>query len=589
MMLRKRQRVFVNKCSSALQKSKNTLGVAPTGTGKTVMMAAIVSENAPKELPSLIVQHRDELVSQNRDTYIDYCGMNNIRRPMVIDADNKCFDRNPGGANFGMIQTLTNNLDSIPKIGFIGIDEAHHAVAPTYLSLLGRLQEMNPDLIVFGTTATPNRGDGKALKTVFSNCADNIPISEVIRDGHLVRPRTYVIDVGVNNELDAIKGSTEDDMEQIEKIMNNHAINDKIIEKWKDMAGDRQTIVFCPTVKHAEDFTKSMVDHGIKAKCIHGGQRIGTRRKILKDYDKFEFQVLVNVSITIEGFDNQPTSCVIMLRRESWKSTMTQMIGRGLRKVNPEKYPGIVKDDCIILDFGRSCVVHGSLEDEVNLYGNGVKTCPGCMSEVPQNSKHCPICAHEFPQPIVRVCPECEREHYDKSPHCACGYTFPVSASSSMPTSGQESTLGEVDFVMSEIDILQDSPFKYESFYDGRVMLCFGFRYWAAVLNYQDGRFYAIGAEQNSDNNYALHVLSSSDNYLMALQSADDYMRTKSTKTEAKRNVRLPVGQRCVIGLRKKSKSTRKHAGVAARITPGLSHTFMRAQFVNQNTVMMKK
>jgi hypothetical protein len=90
---------------------------------------------------------------------------------------------------------------------------------------------------------------------------------------------------------------------------------------------------------------------------------------------------------------------------------------------------------------------------------------------------------------------------------------------------------------MTEIDILQDSPFKYESFYEGRVMLCFGFTYWAAVVHYQDGRHYAIGAEATDENarNYKLHVLNSSNSYLMALQSADDYMRTKGNKTDAKR------------------------------------------------------
>ena len=76
---------------------------------------------------------------------------------------------------------------------------------------------------------------------------------------------------------------------------------------------------------------------------------------------------------------------------------------------------------------------------------------------------------------------------------------------------------------MTEIDILQDSPFKYESFYDGRVMVCFGFSYWAAVVHFQDMRYYAIGAESTGESNssYKLHVLISSDNYLMALQSAD--------------------------------------------------------------------
>ena len=46
---------------------------------------------------------------------------------------------------------------------------------------------------------------------------------------------------------------------------------------------------------------------------------------------------------------------------------MIQMVGRGLRTVNPEEYPGVIKSDCIILDFGTSSQIHGSLEQDVNL------------------------------------------------------------------------------------------------------------------------------------------------------------------------------------------------------------------------------
>ena len=41
---------------------------------------------------------------------------------------------------------------------------------------------------------------------------------------------------------------------------------------------------------------------------------------------------------------------------------MIQMVGRGLRTVNPEEYPGVVKSDCVILDFGTSSLIHGSLD-----------------------------------------------------------------------------------------------------------------------------------------------------------------------------------------------------------------------------------
>jgi hypothetical protein len=65
---------------------------------------------------------------------------------------------------------------------------------------------------------------------------------------------------------------------------------------------------------------------------------------------------------------------------------MMQMVGRGLRTVNPEEYPGVLKTDCVILDFGTSSLIHGSLEQDVDLNGREVsgdaptKTCPSCAA-----------------------------------------------------------------------------------------------------------------------------------------------------------------------------------------------------------------
>ncbi|SMG64241.1 [similarity to] type III restriction enzyme, res subunit, partial [methanotrophic bacterial endosymbiont of Bathymodiolus sp.] len=80
-------------------------------------------------------------------------------------------------------------------------------------------------------------------------------------------------------------------------------------------------------------------------------------------------QVIVNVSVLTEGWDHPPTDCVILLRPSSYKSTLIQMIGRGLRTVDPVEHPNVTKTDCIVLDFGTSTLLHGSLEQDVNLDG----------------------------------------------------------------------------------------------------------------------------------------------------------------------------------------------------------------------------
>jgi DNA repair protein RadD len=85
------------------------------------------------------------------------------------------------------------------------IDEAHHAVADSYRRIIDRVRDANPDCRIFGVTATPNRGDRKGLREVFDNVADQVRLGELIASGHLVPPRTFVIDVGVQDQLRAVR------------------------------------------------------------------------------------------------------------------------------------------------------------------------------------------------------------------------------------------------------------------------------------------------------------------------------------------------------------------------------------------------
>ena len=67
MRLRPRQRVFVERSLAALSKHGNTLGVAPTGAGKTIMLSAVTGTLvAETEAKACVLAHRDELTSQNR-------------------------------------------------------------------------------------------------------------------------------------------------------------------------------------------------------------------------------------------------------------------------------------------------------------------------------------------------------------------------------------------------------------------------------------------------------------------------------------------------------------------------------------------
>ena len=488
MQLRPRQKEFVTKCLSALKHKGNTIGIAPTGAGKTIMLSALAKESLGR---TLVLQHRDELVSQNRNTF----------RKVVPDADTDLYtaDRKrwSPGTTFAMVQTLArpDNLSTMPAMDLVIIDEAHHVAADSYKKIITRAKELNPKVKLFGVTATPMRGDRKGLIDAFDNVADIISLSELIAGGFLVKPRFFVIDCALREELSKVRVTANDfDMQEVEKIMDKDAVTSRVIEEWKAKAGDRKTVIFCSTVDHARHVMESFMAEGALTNIIHGEMPDGERKRVLRDFDAGKIQILINVAVLTEGWDCQPVSCVVLLRPCIYTSTMIQMIGRGLRRVDPDKYPGVIKSDCIVLDFGYSLLTHKSIDTDSIINPQKAdavgRLCPSCSTLLPGGTIECPICGH--------VIDRAER----------------------MVMDSERGVL--TDFTMTEVDLIDASPYRWHDMFDGVVTMSNAITAWAVIVMYRD-RWHAVGG---GDRRHAkLLCVSGTDSRAICLAAADDYLR----------------------------------------------------------------
>jgi len=496
MILRPRQALLVQRTLAALGEHGNTLAVAPTGSGKTLMLSAVAGSllNEP-DAKACILAHRTELTGQNR------AKLERINPQLVTsvyDAQEKSWD---GHATFAMVQTLSRraNLDQMPTLDLLVIDEAHHAVSPSYRDVIDQVLVKNPKAAICGLTATPNRGDGKGLREVFSNLADQITLGEMIASGHLVPPRTYVIDVGAQDALRQVRRTAMDfDMNEVATILNKTLITESVIGNWRAKAAQRKTIVFCSTVKHASDVCEAFNQAGIHAVLIHGDLTDSDRKARLASFETGSAQVVVNVAVLTEGYDYTPTSCVVLLRPSSYKSTFIQMVGRGLRTVDPQEFPGVVKTDCVVLDFGTASLMHGALEQEVNLEGHEhegeapTKDCPECGAIVPLAVMECPFCDHVW-----------ER--------------------STGPGGG---VLDQ--FVMSEIDLLSRSNFRWcDLFANDDALMATGFNAWGGIF-FLNARWHAIGGGKG----LATRLLAVGER-TVCMARADDWLNDNESEDSA--------------------------------------------------------
>lgn len=510
MILRGYQTGLVDRAEKALKKHGNTLCMAATGSGKTIMLSALAGRIGGK---TLIIQHRDELLSQNLGKFMR---INPTWRASIFDASSKSW---AGDAVFGMCQTITRHLDTLPKFDHLIYDEVHHIVSPTYRRIIDVAKERNPEVLLSGFTATPARADGKTLRAYFDNVADRVTIRELVALGFLVPPVAFVVDLGVRDQLNAIKTPAAfGDQTEVADLLNTIPINQEVVRHWREKANGRQTIVFCSTVKHAKAVAKAFVDEGISAEVVTGETPDAERKAMLSRFDRRITRVIVNVAVLTEGYDNQVCSCIILLRQCSSKSPLIQMAGRGLRTVDAGLYPGVVKKDCVILDFGTSIIIHGNLDaddgmhkERAKIEGEAVeKTCPsepsdvyiwpdrdgntGCGARIPAGFKVCPL----------------------------CGFIFE-----------KEKELAPEEIDLMEFSLINKSPFRWVSLFESEnLMMATGFAAWAGIFTLDGETWTALGKIALEKQVRKLAV----SGRIQALASADDFLRQYETDDAAKKS-----------------------------------------------------
>ena len=120
MLLRPRQKTFVERSVNALDEHGNTLGVAPTGAGKTIMLSGVVGQMlGDNNAKAGVLAHRDELTAQN---VLKFAKVNPAISTSIIDARTKSWR---GRNTFAMVPTLARkaNLDAMPALDLLVIDE----------------------------------------------------------------------------------------------------------------------------------------------------------------------------------------------------------------------------------------------------------------------------------------------------------------------------------------------------------------------------------------------------------------------------------------------------------------------------------
>jgi DNA repair protein RadD len=408
---------------------ENVLAVMPTGSGKTVLFSAIVSEN---EGGSCVIAHRQELVGQISMALARNGVQHRIIAPTAVIKEivkshmveiGKTFYNPQARVGVAGVGTLINRKIQLHKwlmtVSLWVQDEAHHVLDANQW---GEAAAMFPNARGLGVTATPERADGQGLGRHADGLFDSMVVGPTMRDlinrGFLtdyrivcpssdldlsqIKTSAATGDYNLNQMRDAVANSS-----LVVSDGKSRVIGD-VVANYLKFAPGCLGVAFAPDVSIATRIAEQFKAMGVIADVVSAKTPSAERAKIIERFRKREIMVLVNVDLFGEGFDLPAIEVVMMMRPTQSYSLYTQQFGRALRIM-----PG--KERALIIDHVGNVMRHklpdvprqwtldrrdkrGKSEDDATplrvcsnnecllAYERFLTVCPACGTEVPPPS-----------------------------------------------------------------------------------------------------------------------------------------------------------------------------------------------------------
>lgn len=381
----------------------NPLVVAPTGSGKSLLLAGFCKQTCERwpKTRILMLAHRKELLEQNANKLWQTWPA----APIGIYSaglNKKQFNR----ITIGGIQSIYNKANQLGWIDLILIDECH--LLPKkgegqYRTLIAGLMKFNPKLRIIGFTATPFRVDSGMLTSdsdsIFTDICYEIDLRYLIDQGYL----SNLISKQSNVQADLTDVRTrggEYVPTDIDKACDNDDLIGRTLNEICEQGKDRKSwILFCASVKHTLHVTQELKNRGITCAAVTGETPSGERTRILSEFKAGRIRAVLNCDVLTTGFDAPNIDLLCLLRPTKSVGIYIQMVGRGSRLS-----PG--KENCMILDYAGNIERHGPI-DQIRIKqksGKAVNTgaptrkCPECNVVLHISVKQCTECGYQFPE-----------------------------------------------------------------------------------------------------------------------------------------------------------------------------------------------
>lgn len=365
---------------------------APTGAGKTVIAAHIVSGIHRRGKRVCFCVPALSLIDQTFDRFVE----NGISPTDmgVIQGDHH-WRRPSAPIQIATAQTLARR--DFPDVDFVVVDEAHIR----HESISNWMAE-KPDIRFIGLSATPwSVGLGK----LYDDLIKPVSLSWLIANGYLSRFRVFAPSKPDLDGVRTVKGDYHEG--DLDERMNQPKLVADIVQTWLARSDRQPTLCFAVNRRHAKSIHDQFIECGVPAEYIDADTPRDERDAIGKRLAAGDVQVVVNIGTLTTGID-WDVRCLILARPTKSESLFVQIIGRVLRTA-PGKQEALILDhsdthmrlgmvtdiDFDELDTGRK--VKASARKSKDKKPLLPKCCPSCTALMPVMARECVACGYEMP------------------------------------------------------------------------------------------------------------------------------------------------------------------------------------------------
>ena len=120
--------------------------------------------------------------------------------------------------------------------------------------------------------------------------------------------------------------------------------NQLIVDTWMEFVRDKRAVIFCASIKHADQIAALLNERGVPALAVSGSMKLAKRNEATQRFAHKKLLVLCACDLLNEGWDCPETEVLFMARPTMSKVLYTQQLGRGMRLAEG-------KDSLMVFDF----------------------------------------------------------------------------------------------------------------------------------------------------------------------------------------------------------------------------------------------